>query len=370
MRATFIASLLVCLTVAGFAQTPKCRVCEKPIEGKFFHLEDKVRGGKVEICTDCGALESRCFACGLPVKPGATKLTDGRFLCARDAEHAILDDDEAKKICVATREELDRLFSRFLFFPSTNVVLTIVDRFTLESLFKSPGHGQRCTSIFGATRSHELGARRYFHSISVLSGLSKSRLGAVGAHEFSHTWLTENVRPERKAALSPDALEAFCEFIAYELVDLRKDDYEKKSIKENPYTRGQLDAFLAAERRHGFNAILEWIKSGESPKLDADDPDGVRSVSAPATEAAAPPVRFTSPAPAPIPDTLTLKGISGTAARRYAIINDRTFGVMDSARMKLAKTNLLVRCLEIRTNSVLLQIEGRSEKQELFLSEE
>jgi hypothetical protein len=38
--------------------------------------------------------------------------------------------------------------------------------------------------------------------------------------------------------------------------------------------------------------------------------------------------------------------------------------------MKLAATNVSIRCLEIRTNSVVIQFEGTGEKQELLLPEE
>jgi len=67
---------------------------------------------------------------------------------------------------------------------------------------------------------------------------------------------------------------------------------------------------------------------------------------------------------------LTLKNISGSPARRLAIINDRTFAVQDQALMRLATTNVLIRCLEIRTNSVLIQFDESGAKQELLLPDE
>jgi hypothetical protein len=370
MRAVITAALVpVCGVIAGFAQTVKCRVCENPIKGKFYQVEDKAHGGQAEVCTDCVNLESRCFACSLPVKPTATKLADGRFLCARDAREAIQENDEAKKICLQTREELDRFYSRFLVFPATNVLLNVVDRFTLEGLFKSPGYGRRCTSIFGATGSHKLEDKVYVHTISILSGLSRKRLEAVAAHEFGHTWLAENLSPERRAAVEPNAIEAFCELIACQWMEQQGAEFEKQSIKESPYTRGQLDAFLKAEARHGFNTVLEWLKSGEASSLDADDPDGVRVMRATAATSTPAPVNAVSRPPSPLPERLSLKGISGVPGRRFAIINNQTFGVMDLARMRLAKTNLVIRCLEIRTNSVVIRIEGTGEKRELFLQE-
>lgn len=373
MKVVITAALVVCAVAASLAQTPKCHVCEKPITGKFYKVEDRAHGGQVEVCEDCANLESRCFACSLPVNPTATKLTDGRFLCARDAKEAIPSDEEAKKICHQTREMLDQLYSRYLVFPATNVVVNIVDRFTLESLFKSPGYGMRCTSVFGATSSHKLADDAYVHTISILSSLSRRRLEAVAAHEFGHAWLNENVPAERKATLAPEAVEAFCEMVAYQLMEIERAEFEKKVIKESPYTRGQLKAFLTAEARHGFNSVLEWLASGEATKLEEDDPDGIRSVratAAPQTAAPAASVARPPAPPPPPPEKLTLKGISGAPGRRFAIINDRTFGVKDLARMRLAKTNLLIRCLEIRTNSVVIRLEDTGQTQELRLERE
>lgn len=64
-----------------------------------------------------------------------------------------------------------------------------------------------------------------------------------------------------------------------------------------------------------------------------------------------------------------LKNLSGLPHRRLAIINDRTFAVNDQATIKLAASNVVVRCLEIRTNSVLIEVEGAGAKRELFLPE-
>lgn len=365
------AWLFLSLAAVAFADTTLCRVCNKPIVGKFYFVDDRARGGKFEVCGDCMKLEAHCFACGLPVKSGFTTLPDGRFLCFPCSRDAVVSDEEAKKICLKTRDDLDRLFWRYLSFPQTNVVLTIVDRLTLESLFKSPGYARECSAIFGATQSHSVSGGSRIHAINILSSLSETQLEAVTAHEFGHAWINETVPANRKATLSPDALEAFCELIAYNLMDDRRSGFQKKVIKENPYTRGQLDAFLTAESRHGFNAILDWMKSGEAGKLDAADPDTVRATRVAEITAApsALPAHLLNAPPAALPEKLMLRSISGPATRRLAIINDQTFGTMDQARIRLARTNVLVRCLEIRTNSVLIWFEDSGVKQELFLPE-
>jgi hypothetical protein len=370
MRVFVIAAgLFVSLAAIALAGTLKCGICDKPISGKYYQVEDRARGGKVEVCADCGKLDSRCFACALPVKANFTTLKDGRLLCARCGKETLSDDDEARKLALATRDELDRLLFRYLTFPSTNVVLTIVDRFTLESLFKSPGYGRRCSSVFGATQSHSVGDQRQIHSVSILSSLNKSRLQAVAAHECGHTWLNENLSAERRAVLAPDAIEAFCELVAHNLMAQHNDELELKAIRDNPYTRGQFEAFQTAQARHGFVAIVDWMKAGEAQKLDASDADEVLMVRMDkiASKPARLPLYLANTPAAPLPESLVLKSVSGTANRRFAIINDRNFTVAERAKIRLATTNWMVRCLEIRTNSVLIQIENTGEKKELFL---
>jgi hypothetical protein len=379
MKVLVTAALLVFSVAAIFsASASDCRVCGEPITGEFFHVNDRARGGKYEVCPSCMKLTARCFSCGLPVKSGFTTLPDGRLLCTYCGKEAVLQDDEARTICLETRDDLDRLYSRFMTFPETNVSVTIVDRFALDALFKSPGYGKQCASVFGATRTYSVGGQRDIHSISILSGLSKPRLEAVAAHEFAHTWLNENLAPERKAMLSRDTVEGFCELIAFELMQAQNQEFEKTSIKENPYTAGQLDALLAAEAHDGFNAVLDWIKSGAGDKLDADNPDGVRSVresptgiaSVSSAKPGGPSVSYSYAAPPPRPDDLTLKNIGGISSRRLAIINDRTFEVNDQAMMQLATSNVIIRCLEIRAKSVIIQLNETGAKRELFLPKE
>ena len=362
--------LLFSATAVFCAATSKCRVCDQSIPGEFFFIKDRARGGQVEVCTNCVNLVTRCFACGLPVKTGFTTLADGRQLCSFCAKHAITEDEESRKVCWETRDALDRLFARFLAFPRTNLSVTFVDRFTLDILFKSPGYAQQCTSVFGATRTMIVGGQRYVHAISILNGLSEPRLEAVVAHEFAHVWLNENLPKARQATLSRDALEGFCELIAYDLMQDRNHEVEKNNIRDNPYTAGQLDAFVKAESLQGFNAVMDWVKAGETAKLDAADPDGVRAVRQPVATTAAsarPPAYYTRTSVAALPDKLTLKSISGAPGRRLAIINDRTLAVNEQARLKLAATNVLIGCLEISTNSVRIRFEETGKTQELFL---
>jgi thioredoxin-related protein len=66
-------------------------------------------------------------------------------------------------------------------------------------------------------------------------------------------------------------------------------------------------------------------------------------------------------------DELKLTGLSGTAARRFAIVNNQTFSPGESARVKLKDGEVKVLCKEIRLRSAIVQVEGAGEPKEIFL---
>ncbi|MDB6109243.1 MAG: zinc-binding protein [Pedosphaera sp.] len=352
-------------------ESSRCEVCNQVLKGEYYVVTDRSVGGEKKVCKDCQKLETRCFLCGLPVKGDYATLKDGRLLCKRDNKEAIHSETEAKSICEVVHYDLDRKFSRFMTFPSQDVVLSFVDRFHLESLFKVSGY-EHCVSIFGATESHALGAgTNYVHSISILSDLKKARLMAVYAHECTHAWMAENVPKARAAGLARDTIEGFCELVAYELMEEHQEAFEMNAIKSNDYTKGQIGVLLEAEGRYGFGSIVDWMKAGEDSRLESVKLDRVRMIepSLTVTPAASPALwTVAARAPTPVPNTLTLKGISGTSQHRFALINDRTFEVMEKGRVRFGQTNVAIRCLEIRDNSVVIQAGGSNEKQELFIS--
>jgi hypothetical protein len=67
-------------------------------------------------------------------------------------------------------------------------------------------------------------------------------------------------------------------------------------------------------------------------------------------------------------DDLKLTGLSGTATRRFAIVNNRTFAPGETARVKLKDVEVKLLCKEIRERSVIVQLEGDTETRELFLN--
>lgn len=70
---------------------------------------------------------------------------------------------------------------------------------------------------------------------------------------------------------------------------------------------------------------------------------------------------------ASLADGLRLGGLSGPASRRLAIVNNETFAAGESVRVKVLGEMVNLACLEIRTRSVIVQIEGARDPVEIFL---
>jgi hypothetical protein len=349
------------------ADADHCGVCGARFTARVYTVTDQVTGEKVQVCPDCAVLSTVCFICGLPVRTNYTELPDGRILCARDARTAVLNEDDGKRICREAKDNLDRLFSRFLNFPETNVTVAIVDRVHLQELFKFAGHDYTCPNIWGymetRTNRHHLE-----HTISLLSGLPLAGFKATCAHEYTHAWLNENLSEQRMKGLSRDANEGFCELVSYRLMEAQNEEAQKKLILSNAYTRGQIHLFLEAEKLYGFNDIVDWMKFGADDRLAGDDLRRIRNVEL--LHAAARPATNSpaySSAVSSVPDTLVLRGIYWAQARPLAIINNRTLGVNEEGKVRVGKTNVTIRCLAIGQDGVRIRIVGTGEERELRL---
>jgi thioredoxin-related protein len=69
--------------------------------------------------------------------------------------------------------------------------------------------------------------------------------------------------------------------------------------------------------------------------------------------------------PPKVYDALELKGISGPAKARLALINNQTIGAGESAKVKLGGDVVKVQCLEIHDDYVVVSLDGTKERREL-----
>jgi hypothetical protein len=343
-----------------------CWVCGGPIGDTVYLWKDEVAGVKRTICEDCSKLTTTCYVCGLPVKSGYTEVGDGRILCARDAKSVLLDEHAILDQCEGIKAPLNDLFGRFLTFPD-NVRVQVADRVTLLDLFKVPGNDYTCPNVLGfiAPETNDEDAVEF--SMRVLSGQSPAATRATCAHEFTHAWMMANLSGAREKALDRDAKEGFCELVAFMLMRAQGETAQMANLRTNRYTRGQIDLFIEAEQRFGFNDVVDWVRYGEDGKLRAGQVERVRNVKMPVVARAAPVLWTNSVALAKQPDSdcLVLKSVSLGGKSPLAQINNCLLGVGETGKVTLATTNLLIRCKAIRADAVLIEAVGSGQTQEL-----
>jgi hypothetical protein len=350
-----IGFALWCLRLLG-ADADVCAVCGRPFGESYYSIEDKVTLEKKHVCKDCAFSFPDCFVCGLPADTNAAGfvlLADQRALCPRDARTAVLRDEDGVRICNEVHDELERLFSRFTTFPETNVTVEVMDRVYLQTLFKLLGNDYHCPNVWGLTQI-ETNQHRIYH-VSLMSGLPLRWFQATCAHEYAHTWVGEHVTESRKKRLDRDAEEGFCELLSYLLMDSFNDEAQKAMILRNPYTRGQVDLFVAAQQTYGFNEILDWIQFGADPRLSSAEPERIRNTTPPPSVPLALTFKASLSPPATVPDTLMLRAIFWDEKHPRAVINNQTFAPNDQARVRVGPSNILVRCLQISPDSVKLR---------------
>jgi len=75
----------------------------------------------------------------------------------------------------------------------------------------------------------------------------------------------------------------------------------------------------------------------------------------------------TNSAPAFSASAFALKGLSGSTGHRLALINNRTLAAGEDNEVTAASGKVKIHCVEIRENSVIIQVDGQGEPFEVFL---
>ena len=363
MRCWAAAILIISGSLAQ-GQQELCISCEKWIQTTVYMSASPYHAERKPVCAECVKDPKYCFTCRLPAKKNLD-LKDGRVLCPRDAKTAVLSGDNAKAIFEEVRRDMMVLLRGSKAFPLDNITFGLVDQRELESLSRLRRFPSTHSSLMGLTRSQRRGDK-WQHEISVLAGMPPNKFGAVCAHEYGHAWLHENLTERRE--MDADTVEGFCEFLAFKYLIDKRDITEKKLLLENDYTQGQIDAFVKAEEQYNFYLVTKWAIGGEDNSLSLTN---IERLLALRSDRDAVTAAFTWPPPAAVqvaaPTNLVLKNISGTAKRRFAMINGATIGINESAKVPLGAGKVSVRCLEIKDGSVIIQVSDETEPQELFL---
>lgn len=133
--------------------------------------------------------------------------------------------------------------------------------------------------------------------------------------------------------------------------------------RRRPWTRGLLTAalaLLAGSLAYAGPATTPAPVVDQSLSVFVDDPNFGRDPFFPRSQrrkrTAA--VEDTNVVVVVVAEDLILKGLSGTAEKRLAIINNYTFEAGEEYVLRMANGPVKVRCIEIRDRSVVISVNG------------
>lgn len=349
--------LLVWVTVELRAEKRKsdhlCVVCDKPPISS-----EKVWSFAYTnlICDACYKLPERCTVCGLPVKIGFTKTSDGRFYCRRDLVGRIFGDYEAGRVFITATDELRRIARGEMELPSHEVSVKVFDVDYWND--KKATNSHNALHKVGFSHSRKVG-KRFAHGVVLLSGQTMQTVSSVCAHEYTHLWINENVPAGRE--IDPDVVEAICELAAWKLMQSRQAKGEMESIRTSTYTGGRIADLLKLEAENGFGEILRWVRTGKDkvpPALLTKD-----AFDAPPPKPSAAPLWVAAPTG---DGKLELQGLVGQSSKKSAVINGVVFFVGDERSVPVGGDKVKLRCLGISENAVVVSTND-TDRTELFL---
>lgn len=329
-----------------------CEICGDKNAPQYYLMQDSIRPRKVVVCPRCSQLKDVCLMCRLPVLKGFTTLSDGRHLCELDTPQAVLTTEMAETIFRDVQRDIFAMLSGLGVLPDRNITVQLVSQKELARIYYSTPGNHQDTSLQGVTRSKRYGKDAFEHQIYLCEGLSRSRIAAVSAHEYAHTWIHENVPNDR--VLESDTVEAFCELTAYQLMRQRGESQETKMILENAYTRGKIDVLVKVSGDYQYHRVAEWMKSGKDETLEHQKAERVMALK----DGPTPLFGYLPVVHARAPEVLSLKGLGGRMPNRFALVNEATLQAGEEAVIRLAEKSLRVRCLEVGEDFVSLQLDG------------
>lgn len=286
------------------------------------------------------------------------------MLCEFDARQGIFAEIDAQRLFEALKGELFPLFSGLGTLPNRNILVRMVDSQQMAAVVQSTGGQPDQIEPMAFARCRRSENSPWDHEIYVMQGLGPARLAAALAHEYAHLWLQENLPPQRR--LQRNTVEGFCELVAFQIMSRRGEELQKQVILANAYSRGQIQTFVKALEEHQFYRIVQWIKWGVDPGLSPNHAAAVLNLEKPAQKQELQLASLQSVA-TPVPEELTLKGVSGSPGRRFALINDQTLQKNDVANVRVGTGRVRVRCLEVGERSARVQVEGQAQPIELNL---
>jgi hypothetical protein len=233
-----------------------CSLCGTSLEGVRRAFRRVSRAGSLSLCADCAAQSRRCIGCGDPIV-GILSYGEPACppLCAECRGAGITDSAAAQQIydqiaAIAERDLGLRVYRRPV------LVLASAQEMARLETWRKPAHTvvpPGAMPLIGLYVKE--GARR---TIYALSGLPRSALCNVIAHEYAHAWQAENAPFLREAWL----LEGFCEWVAYRTLHaLGMNREAERLVATGDFYGEALAAVLEIEAAQGVAGVIRAARA-------------------------------------------------------------------------------------------------------------
>ena len=202
----------------------------------------------------------QCDVCGVPLDDAHQTLTDGRQVCSTCHSTAVYDQEVARPLTQQIAAYIGEQLGLALNVPTG---LVLVGRDQLVDIVRQQGGKEL------ADPTHTLGiyARRGIkRGIYVQSGLPRTLLIQVAAHEWAHAWQGENCPLLRNTLVR----EGFAEWVAYKTLAALNagQEMERMVARDDVYGQG-LHRALEVEASVGAPGVIEWCRQAKGSEATA-----------------------------------------------------------------------------------------------------
>lgn len=306
-------------------------------------------GVYIRICDDCKKITVRCSICGLPVKDGGVRTSDGRNICRLEAATVIMDEDAARDLFQSARDAAVDMAGDFFKLKNPAVNVHTADVFD--------AHSRDSMHTLAISKSTMSGPEMV-HYVSIYTGRPRQEAFYSCVHEYTHLWINENVGNH---TIEKNTIEGFCELTAYKVAEARNDLAAEKEILANPYTKGRIKELVQYASEEELSVMFAWIKNGTTPTLT----EGLATATAARLKPAEVPLDVqvaraqSAGAPRPQNETLAINGTVKGAKGTLVLLNGGLIlGKGESGMVKLNGQPQKIRCIDIQSDAATFQYEN------------
>lgn len=249
----------VCFTCLNYFKI--CHSCGAQIKGEYIEIS-----GIGAFCNDCYNNRNKCDVCGAPLTDKSWELSDNRLTCGYCHKTAVYDPGDASAIYDELKSIISVHLGLQLNIPTS---MALVDRNQLADIInkqtqlQTNNNGnenldpQKTLGIY--TRR---GIRR---GIYIQTGLPRTLLIQIAAHEFAHAWQAEN------CPLISEQLvhEGFAEWVSFRTLGYYGYTQQQNQMiqRTDIYGRG-LNWALQVEAQSGIQGVINTcLNAKQAAKL-------------------------------------------------------------------------------------------------------